>query len=143
MFSKNKSQTKKFKTAPKITADITDIQWHQLSAEQIYNRHRALYGFKHLNARFEGKVVHLLELRIPYVSLKSSLPYNCASGSFLYQRSRQSLLVRCDQNTELEILSLRIEGKKPMSAMEFNNGYLRKLKNKNLLLFTNKLSLQS
>lgn len=129
--------------APKITAAITDIQWQQLTAKQIFNRFRALYGFKHLNVRFEGRSIHLMELRLPAEINSSVLPPNCPPGGFIYQRQQQSLLVRCAEQTDLEILMLKIEGKKPMSALQFNNGYLKKLKNTEMLVFANKLMAES
>ncbi|XP_017122481.1 methionyl-tRNA formyltransferase, mitochondrial [Drosophila elegans] len=116
-----KSQDKaKASYAPKVTNKITEINWSELSALDIYARHRALYGYKNLTTNFLGKLVQLLELRLPEKSLITQKP-----GNFIYQRKSKSLLIGCAEETQLEVLQLRIEGKKPMSAQDFNNGFLK------------------
>jgi len=66
------------------------------------------------------KQVQLLELRLPEKPLVVQEP-----GSFSYQRKRRSLLIGCAQESQIEVLQLRVEGRKPMSAQDFNNGFLK------------------
>ncbi|XP_016950791.1 methionyl-tRNA formyltransferase, mitochondrial [Drosophila biarmipes] len=106
--------------APKITNKITEITWSELSAFDIYTRHRALYGYKHLTTSFMGKQVQLLELRLPEKPLVVQEP-----GAFSFQRKRRSLLIGCAQKSQIEVLQLRVEGRKPISAQDFNNGFLK------------------
>ncbi|XP_017143894.1 methionyl-tRNA formyltransferase, mitochondrial isoform X1 [Drosophila miranda] len=106
--------------APKITSKITEILWTELSADELYARHRALYGYKNLTTSFLDKQIQLLELRLPEKHLTVQEP-----GHFSYQRSRKSLLIGCAQGTQLEVLQVRVEGRKPMSAQDFSNGFLR------------------
>ncbi|XP_017072883.2 LOW QUALITY PROTEIN: methionyl-tRNA formyltransferase, mitochondrial [Drosophila eugracilis] len=119
--------------APKITNKLTEVVWSELSAFDIYTRYRALFGYKNLTTSFLGKQVQLLELRIPERELLVQEP-----GTFKYQKQRKSLLIGCAQDSQLEILQLRVEGRKPMNAQDFNNGFLKGARSLN---FTqNKLS---
>ncbi|XP_016998334.2 methionyl-tRNA formyltransferase, mitochondrial [Drosophila takahashii] len=119
--------------APKITNKITEISWSELSAFEIYTRHRALYGYKNLTTSFMDKQVQLLDLRLPEKALIGQEP-----GTFSFQRKRRSLLIGCAQESQLEVLQLRVEGRKPMSAQDFNNGFLKQARS---LAFTdNKLA---
>nr|AAK93089.1 LD21457p [Drosophila melanogaster] len=106
--------------APKITSKITEIIWSELSAIEIYTRHRALYGYKNLTTNFLGKQVQLLELRLPEKRVPVQEP-----GAISYLRKSRSLIIGCAQQSQLEVLQLRVEGRKPMSAQDFNNGFLK------------------
>ncbi|KAH8417320.1 hypothetical protein KR222_008757 [Zaprionus bogoriensis] len=108
--------------APKITSGITEIVWADQNATELYARHRALYGFKSLSTSFLGKQVQLIEVRLPEKPLQKRL----APGYFFFHRARKSLVIGCAQNTALEARRIRIEGKKPMSAHDFNNGFLNR-----------------
>ncbi|XP_016973760.1 methionyl-tRNA formyltransferase, mitochondrial [Drosophila rhopaloa] len=112
--------------APKITNKITEINWSKLSAVDIYARYRALYSYRNLTTSFLDKQVQLLELRLPEKQLLIQKP-----GHFSYQKRRKSLLIGCAQESQLEVLQLRIEGKKPMSAQDFNNGFMKQAKSLN------------
>ncbi|EDX15108.1 GD16480 [Drosophila simulans] len=119
--------------APKITSKITEIIWSELSAFEIYTRHRALYGYKNLTTSFLGKQVQLLELRLPEKGVPVQEP-----GVISYLRKSRSLIIGCAQQSQLEVLQLRVEGRKPMSAQDFNNGFLKQARS---LSFTeNKLA---
>ncbi|EDW66503.1 methionyl-tRNA formyltransferase, mitochondrial isoform X1 [Drosophila virilis] len=110
--------------APKITSRITAIDWCEQTAMELFARHRALYGFKNLTTTLQDRTVYLLELKQPELQLSASP--NPAPGYIYYNRVRKSLIVGCARGTQLEVLQLRIEGKKPMSAHDFNNGFLKR-----------------
>ncbi|XP_023169673.2 methionyl-tRNA formyltransferase, mitochondrial isoform X3 [Drosophila hydei] len=114
--------------APKITSQITEIRWSQQTSMELFARYRALYGFKNLTTSFLGKTVQLLELKPPVPADELRLPASTIQvpGSFYFHRLRKSLLIGCAQGTQLEVLQLRVEGKKPMSAHDFNNGFLKR-----------------
>lgn len=121
--------------APKITPAITNVNWTQLSAEHVYRRFRALFGFKHLNTKFQNKTIHLVDVKLP--TLKE-LPAHLASverGSFLYDRNKRCLIIHCADNTHLEVHKLRVEGKKVMTATDFNNGFLKQIDSTKVLSF--------
>ncbi|KAH8383860.1 hypothetical protein KR009_010938 [Drosophila setifemur] len=109
--------------APKITNKITEIVWSELSACEIHARHRALFGYRNVTTSFLDKQVQLLELRLPEKQLPLQEP-----GHFSFQRKRKSLLIGCSQDSQIEVLQLRVEGRKPMSAQDFNNGFLKQSK---------------
>ncbi|KAH8332346.1 hypothetical protein KR074_001454 [Drosophila pseudoananassae] len=106
--------------APKITAEIAEVIWSKRTALQIYARHRALFGYKNLTTIFLEKQVQLLDIRLPDKSLPLQKP-----GNFSFHRKRKSLLIGCAEESQIEVLQLRIEGRKPMSAQDFNNGFLK------------------
>ncbi|KAH8330687.1 hypothetical protein KR067_006420 [Drosophila pandora] len=112
--------------APKITANVTEVIWSKHTAFQIHTRHRALFGYKNLTTSFLEKHVQLLDIRLPDQSLPLQKP-----GNFSYHRKRKSLLIGCAEESQIEVLQLRIEGRKPMSAQDFNNGFLKQLSSLN------------
>ncbi|XP_011203567.2 methionyl-tRNA formyltransferase, mitochondrial isoform X2 [Bactrocera dorsalis] len=124
--------------APKITSTITNVNWSQLSAEQLHRRFRALFGFKHLNTRFQNKNIQVIDVKLPAVKELPASLANAECGSFLYDRNKRLLLVRCADNTHLEIHQLRVEGRKIMTATEFNNGFLKQINSTKILSFTSK-----
>ncbi|XP_067619426.1 methionyl-tRNA formyltransferase, mitochondrial isoform X2 [Eurosta solidaginis] len=124
--------------APKITSAITEVNWSQISAEQLYRRFRALFGFKHLNTIFQKKAVQLISVKLPDKESADGPLANAECGRFLYDRNRCCLLVRCAENSIVEVHQIRIEGKKIMSAMDFNNGFLKKMNSTLDFSFTTK-----
>ncbi|XP_030245356.1 methionyl-tRNA formyltransferase, mitochondrial isoform X1 [Drosophila navojoa] len=110
--------------APKITSKITEVRWSQQTSMELFARYRALYGFKNLSTSFLGKAVQLLELRPLEIRLPASTVLS--PGSFYFHRLRKSLIIGCAHETQLEVLQLRVEGKKPMSAHDFSNGFLKR-----------------
>ncbi|XP_053954217.1 methionyl-tRNA formyltransferase, mitochondrial [Anastrepha ludens] len=124
--------------APKITNAITEVNWSQISAEQLHRRFRALFGFKHLNTRFQNKIVQLVDVKLPVLQETPAYLNNGECGKFMYDRKRRCVLVRCAGDSYIELHQLRVEGKRVMTAMEFNNGFLKEMKSTQPLLFTSK-----
>ncbi|EDV93941.1 methionyl-tRNA formyltransferase, mitochondrial [Drosophila grimshawi] len=114
--------------APKITPQITEIVWSHQTALEIFARHRALYGFKHLSTSFEERQIQLLELKQHEREWdRAAAPTAAlAPGCFCFNRLRRSLIIGCAGGTQLELKQLRLEGRRPMSAQDFNNGYLKR-----------------
>ncbi|KAH8295329.1 hypothetical protein KR018_009985 [Drosophila ironensis] len=106
--------------APKITSQLTEVSWGELTAEEVHARHRALFGYKNLTTSFSEKQVQLLDLRLPEALLPAQEP-----GRLSYQRKRKSLLIGCARESQIEVLQLRVEGRRPMSAQDFSNGFLK------------------
>ncbi|XP_073820420.1 methionyl-tRNA formyltransferase, mitochondrial [Musca autumnalis] len=124
--------------APKITPEIYEINWNNLTALQVYNRYRALYSFKSLTSKFQQKSIELLEITLP-PQTPSSVNSSSSPGSLFYHNKRKCLRVQCANNTFIEVHRLRIEGKKAMSAMDFNNGFLKKLQSNEMEFHYNKV----
>ncbi|KAH8272637.1 hypothetical protein KR044_002499, partial [Drosophila immigrans] len=108
--------------APKITASITEIIWPQQNAIELYTRYRALYGFKYLTTSFLDKEVQFLEVRRPQPQLDLAL---LPPSYVAFHRGRKSLIIGCAHGTTLEVTQIRVGGKKPMTAHDFNNGFLK------------------
>lgn len=68
---------------------------------------------------WKGKNLKILKAR-PY----SGELINGEIGEFLYKRKEKKLLLRCFDGYA-EIITIQVEGKKPMSGNDFANGYLK------------------
>lgn len=98
-----------------------------MTSQDVYNRHRALYSFKVLSSKFLKKSIELLEVNLPPASVKNPFTQESPPGSVEYHKERKCLYVKCANNTFVEVTKVRVEGKKAMSAIDFNNGFLKKL----------------
>lgn len=99
-----------------------------MTGNEVYNRHRALYSFKTLMAKFQTKSIELLDIRMPSISTNQTFSNIVSSpGSLMYNKERKCLMVQCSNNTFIEVHRLRVEGRKAMTALDFNNGFLKKL----------------
>ncbi|MCS6895066.1 MAG: methionyl-tRNA formyltransferase [Bacteroidia bacterium] len=102
--------------APKLSTENTRISWNR-PAEEVYNFIRALSPEPRAWTTFQGKRVHVLKVqRLPSRRV-THLP------GTIWQEDKTTV-VAC-QNAPLQILSLQLEGKKPISGEEFAQGYLR------------------
>lgn len=129
-----------FIIAPKITPDIYEINWNNLTSLEVYNRYRALYGFKALTSKFQQKSIELLDISLPQeISAGDSFKSDSSPGSLVYHYKRKCLRVQCANHTFIEVHRLRVEGKKAMSAMDFNNGFLKKLQTSKMEFHYNKV----
>ncbi|XP_065367876.1 methionyl-tRNA formyltransferase, mitochondrial [Calliphora vicina] len=126
--------------APKITPAVTEIDWKSMLAQDIYNRHRALFTFKALIAKFQTKSVEILDAKLPPSTLKSPFSMESPHGALEYCKERKCLQVKCAKDTFVEVFLLRIEGKKAMKAIDFNNGFLKKLPKEEMKFHCNKLA---
>ncbi|MDO9509825.1 MAG: methionyl-tRNA formyltransferase, partial [Candidatus Magasanikbacteria bacterium] len=84
------------------------------SAIDIYNQFRGFYVWPEIFTFFDNKRVKLLYIKPVEKTLKP--------GKFMAENGR--LFIGCTINS-IEILKLQIEGKKPMDAKAFINGYLK------------------
>uniref|UniRef100_D3TQJ7 Methionyl-tRNA formyltransferase, mitochondrial n=1 Tax=Glossina morsitans morsitans TaxID=37546 RepID=D3TQJ7_GLOMM len=130
--------------APKITERLTEANWLTMSSLQLYNRYRALYGYKMLNTKFLGKNLNLIDVRLPSSNstdvISNNFPDYEQPGSFVFSKELKCLLVLCAQRTHIEVHQLRLEGKKTMTAADFNNGFIKKLNGEKSTFTCNKSS---
>lgn len=94
-----------------------------MSAEQIYNLYRAMYSFKPITTRWQQQLVRLIEIR---KDSNKEFRSNKRPGSVEYAKSDKVLKVVCSDRRCIVVTKLGIEGKKIMSAMDFNNGFIKK-----------------
>lgn len=102
-----------------------------MTAQCIFNRFRALYTIVPLVTSWMDMKINLHDVSIGNVS--GVTPSNLA-GQVQYSKKGRHLVVTCAENTQLIINRLAPVKRKPMTALEFYNGYLMK-QNRNLWIF--------
>lgn len=102
-------------------------------AKKIYNQYRALQPWpgvytetlKHLNTRALEHESAKIPPRIKILKMKLGPKTDKLPGEFVILNKKR-LAMACAKNQSIEILELQPEGKKPMTASAFRNGYLKK-----------------
>lgn len=97
----------------KITKEDGHIDWGQ-SAAAIYNRWRAFVRWPGIYTFGAGKRLNLTKIRPQIKNL------NVEPGTVV--TVNKQLLIQCEEGA-IEILEIQPEGKRPMNAREFINGY--------------------
>lgn len=100
--------------APLLKKEDGLIDWRR-SAKEIHNRARGFAPWPGAHARFRGRGFQILKARPVEMKLDG------APGSLHVRKS--TLLVCCGQGEALELIEVQPEGKKPMAAAAFLNGY--------------------
>lgn len=111
--------------APKITNEFCKVRWNEMTAMQIFDLYRSLYSFKHITTTFRNEQVKLLEVARASNTAQNDDKKKTGHIKFCWKSKR--LLVKCIDGLDIEIIKLSI-GKKVMSAIDFNNGFLKKRK---------------
>lgn len=96
-----------------LTRADGEIKWDK-PANEIYNLYRGLYPWPGIWTTWQGKRLKLLEVKL--ANDLSGVPAGICARD-------EKLFGVCAQNTAIEILQAQMEGKKPMSASEFINGF--------------------
>jgi len=120
-----------FVAAPKISPEFCKVRWKEMSASDVFNLYRSLYTFKNLSTCFNDQVVKLIELRFEPNSSSSNDTDDEKHGEtpvglITFCKKTKRLLVKCADESFIEVVQLSIGKKKAMSAVDFNNGFLRK-----------------
>lgn len=112
--------------APKVEGHaLSYIDWDGQSAREVFNLYRALYGFRPVLTEFHGSVVKLLDMEVVMQQQESKGSHG-RLGSFIFDRSNNRLVVNCRGNSCVAIRMLQVLGKKPITAMQFVNGFVKK-----------------
>jgi methionyl-tRNA formyltransferase len=101
--------------APKITKEITKIDWNK-SAEEIHNLIRGLSPYPGAYFKFDNKIIKVYKSEI----IRQSPERNLSAGEIYHDKTR--LLVGCGRNL-LSLLELQQEGKNRLSVEEFLRGF--------------------
>ncbi|XP_034247306.1 methionyl-tRNA formyltransferase, mitochondrial [Thrips palmi] len=117
--------------APKLTDDSGIVSFKTMTAQCIFNHFRALHTIVPLVATWMEMKINLLDVSVDDAS---SGTRTVLEGQVRYDKRGRHLVVTCSQNTHLIIKRLAPFKRKPMTALEFYNGYLTK-KNKSLWTF--------
>ena len=110
--------------APLLKKEDGRIDWTR-RADEIYNRMRGFTAWPGAFSTFRGQTVHIWGEPVPnqvasesVAGARSSVPR--APGTL--RSDTQGLYVACGQATELHVLSVKREGGKSVSAVEFLHG---------------------
>jgi methionyl-tRNA formyltransferase len=100
--------------APLLKKEDGRIDWNR-PAQQIYNRMRGFTPWPGAYTSFRGQACHLWAepFSLPEVNV-------VAPGTIL--REDTQILIACGQTTLLRLLSVKLEGRKQISAVEFAHG---------------------
>ncbi|HET8965562.1 MAG TPA: methionyl-tRNA formyltransferase [Candidatus Acidoferrum sp.] len=99
--------------APLLKKEDGLIDWQQL-AQVIYNRMRGFAPWPGAYTSFRGTTCHLLGEPV------SNPDSTAVPGQILYDG--KSLVVACGQQSFLQVSSVKLEGRKQVSATDFANG---------------------
>ena len=100
--------------APLLKNEDGRIDWNR-PAQEIYNRLRGFDPWPGAYTSFRGQTCHLWAEPFPLGTLTGS-----ATGT-LFQEDRK-ILIACGHATLLRLLSVKVQGRKQVSAVEFANG---------------------
>ena len=100
--------------APLLKKEDGRIDWNR-PAQEIYNRMRAFMPWPGAYTSFRGQTCHLWAEPFSLRTLIGNPP-----GTLI--REDTQILVSCGHATLLRLLSVKVEGRKQISAVEFANG---------------------
>ncbi|XP_039750161.1 methionyl-tRNA formyltransferase, mitochondrial [Pararge aegeria] len=113
--------------AKKINKRISEVNWAEKSAKEVYNLYRAIYGLYALTTKFKDKQMKLFDAFLvdtdPVVEEKSV-------GTLEYCEKTQAIRILCKDKRFIYFKSLRIVGKREISALDFYNGYIKNMLDK-------------
>ena len=130
--------------ARKLTTEDTHLNWNSMTAEDIWNKYRA-FGCKKdylLRCRYNGKlvdgnIIKFVELKPVSNDLLCTLSVTTDPGSVMFHKPSKSLLIACKRGY-ISCTKLIISGRKPLSAVDFNNGFMQaRLKRGEQIIFCN------
>lgn len=111
--------------APKVEGHaLSYLDWQSMSAREAFDLFRALYGFRPILTEFNGNVVKLIDMDV--VAEGSPFQADQPKGLFLFDRANNRLVVNCSGDSSVFIKGLQVMGKKPMTAIQFINGFVKK-----------------
>ncbi|CAG4919360.1 unnamed protein product [Colias eurytheme] len=111
--------------AKKINKTISEVRWSEMTATQVYNLYRAIYGLYPLTTTFRDKPMKLFNaFLVPDENIeRNSQPI----GSLEYCTQNDALKILCMDRKYIYFKSLRILGKREITALDFYNGYIKNI----------------
>lgn len=92
-----------------------------MSASEVYNLYRAIYGLYPLSTKFKDKQLKLFDAFL----LKDEIVVNKPIGTMEYCAETNAIKILCKDQKYIYFKSLRIVGKKEITALDFYNGYIK------------------
>ena len=109
------NENEKYLKAPKLNRENTRIQWKK-SANEIHNFVRGLSPFPSAWTSVNNKIIKIYKSR----EYSNTIEKKLEPGTIMMNKN--TLLVSTGSGL-LEVLELKLEGKKIMTNIEFNNGF--------------------
>lgn len=111
-------------SAKKINKSISEVRWNEMSSKDVYNLYRAIYGLYPLSTKFKDKQIKLFN---PYLIENEEVCSNKLSGSLEYCHDAKAIKILCKDKKYIYFKTLRIVGKREISALDFYNGYIKNM----------------
>lgn len=111
-------------SAKKINKAMSEVRWTDMSAIEVYNLHRALHGIYPLTTKFRDKLTKLFDAFIDS-DLQSDI--DLTPGTIQYCNKTHSIKVLCKDRKYVNFKSIRIVGKREITALDFFNGYIKNM----------------
>lgn len=107
-----------------------------MTAKEVYNLHRALFGVQSLTTKFKDRQLKLFGA---FLVDHTQNNLNLSPGTIEYCNTTNSVKVLCKDNRYVHFRSLRIIGKKEITALDFYNGYIKNMpiEKRNCIAFRN------
>ncbi|RVE54061.1 hypothetical protein evm_001184 [Chilo suppressalis] len=109
--------------ARKINKSISDVRWTDMNAVDVYNLYRAIYGLYSLTSKYRDKRVKLFGAFL--YDTEETEKNNLPAGTLTYCHRTNAIKVLCKDNKYIYFKSIRIVGKREISALDFYNGYIK------------------
>nr|XP_034829975.1 methionyl-tRNA formyltransferase, mitochondrial isoform X2 [Maniola hyperantus] len=110
--------------AKKINKSISIVSWNEKSAREVYNLYRAIYGLYPLTTKFRDKQMKLFDAFL----VETDPEFNEKSvGTLEYCENTKAIRILCKDKRFIYFKSLRIVGKREISALDFYNGYIKNI----------------
>lgn len=111
-------------SAKKINKNISEVRWNEMGARDVYNLYRAIYGLYPLRTKFRDKQMKLFNA---FLVESDSECNNKSIGSLEYCHETKAIKILCKDKKHIYFKSLRIVGKREISATDFYNGYIKRM----------------
>lgn len=102
---------------------MSEVDWHNMPGKKIYNLARALDSLFPLTTKWNSIPIKLYDVSFENLNFKEE---TCLPGSVKYDKPTKKILVKCSDGTWISCGKIGLPGKKPMTANDFNNGYIKK-----------------
>ncbi|XP_023218528.1 methionyl-tRNA formyltransferase, mitochondrial-like isoform X2 [Centruroides sculpturatus] len=111
----------------KIHDSMGNLNWDQMTCQDISRHYHALSDFIALVSKWKGNTIKFKEF--VDVNLEQSIHQNVSPGFCYFDKNLKVLAIKCKDGW-VGFKSIQLFGKKTMSASDFHNGFLSKIEEK-------------
>ncbi|KAJ8733270.1 hypothetical protein PYW08_001568 [Mythimna loreyi] len=108
--------------ATKIHKSISEVRWSQMTAVEVYNLFRAIYSLYSLTTTFKDKQMKLFDAFLHDDKIDHS---DKPVGTLEFNAETNAIRILCKDRRYIYFKSVRIVGKRQISALDFYNGYIK------------------